>query len=322
MELGLFYQLPVSNGQRIDERYRETTAQVVAADVLGFHTAWFAEFHFAQSFSTLASPFLFMASLAPVTSSIRLGTAAVIPALHHPVRLVEEAGMLDVLTGGRLELALGRGGIGSHFEGYQQDVYQRTEKLHEALWHLKVAWHTAHTITGVDDNPYLHHITPLPVQQPHPPITVVANSESTALLAAQHHYHCMINSVVNPFNDRFFELASIYHEQSVQAQMSAVVPVLITENKTMKENVIRSFSKYLGSSPSHFQEYARDRAITGTLSECVEQIEALQAKANLKQLICWFNPGGLIPHEQVIESMTLLMSTVNVNQSIKNFIHE
>ena len=90
----------------------------------------------------------------------------------------------------------------------------------------------------------------------------------------------------------------------------------------MKGNAMRSFSKYLGSSPSHFHEYARKRAITGTLSERVEQIEALQSKANLRQLICWFNPGGLIPHEQVIESMTLLMSKVNVNQPNKKLIHE
>jgi len=315
MELGLFFQIPVSNGQSVPERYRDTTDQVLVADKLGYHTAWFAESHFIQTFSTLASPFLFIASLAPTTNHIRLGTAAVIPSLHHPVRLIEEAGMLDVMTRGRLELALGRGGIVSHFQGYDEEVSDRTKKFEESLVLLKNAWGTHHLIAGESSNEFLHAITPKPVQKPHPPISIVANSQSTALFAASGKYHCIINSVVNNFNGDFFELSHCYHSASTHTNLSAVIPVLITGNKSMEEQARRSFSKYLGISPSNFNDYATSRVVIGSPGECVDQLQHISERANLKQLICWFNPGGLIPHEQVLESMTLLAQENNLSIS-------
>ena len=67
---------------------------------LGFEGIFFSEHHFGRSYS--ASPNLLIAALAPRTTKLRLGVMGVV--LPHPARVVEEIGMLDHLTGGRLEI--------------------------------------------------------------------------------------------------------------------------------------------------------------------------------------------------------------------------
>jgi alkanesulfonate monooxygenase SsuD/methylene tetrahydromethanopterin reductase-like flavin-dependent oxidoreductase (luciferase family) len=304
VETGLFYQLPVSNGQQAVTRYHQTLQQVALADALGYHSAWFAEFHFAESFSALPSPFVFMAAAAVLTRRIRLGTAAVIPALHHPVRLVEEAAMLDLLSHGRLELALGRGGIECHFRGYGADVAQRGEKLLEALAFLKQTWHMANPVdaNAVKTLP-LADIAPLPLQQPHPPVSIVANSVSTACFAAEYGYNCIINSVVNPLTQGFYEIGHSFHRSAAAGHLSAVIPVLITENRSALHQVRRSFLKYLGAYGGSFPELAGKLGVSGTAAECADQLAQIRHRAGLQRVIAWFNPGGLVSHERIKASM-------------------
>jgi alkanesulfonate monooxygenase SsuD/methylene tetrahydromethanopterin reductase-like flavin-dependent oxidoreductase (luciferase family) len=58
---------------------------------------------------TCPSPHLLLAAAAVKTSRIRLGTAVTVLPLYSPIRVAEGAGMLDLLSGGRFELGLGRG---------------------------------------------------------------------------------------------------------------------------------------------------------------------------------------------------------------------
>ncbi len=108
MRLGLFctYENP---RQDYASAYAEQTTLVQRVEDLGFEEAWIAEHHFnpqAASPSCLA----ILAYLAGRTTRIRLGTAAVLLPLHHPVSVAEDAATVDVLSGGRLELGVARGG--------------------------------------------------------------------------------------------------------------------------------------------------------------------------------------------------------------------
>ena len=75
---------------------------------LGFDEAWFAEHHHSD-YGLIASPNLVIASLAHRTKHLRLGNLVNVLPLYDPMRLAEECGMLDILTGGRLNVGLGRG---------------------------------------------------------------------------------------------------------------------------------------------------------------------------------------------------------------------
>jgi alkanesulfonate monooxygenase SsuD/methylene tetrahydromethanopterin reductase-like flavin-dependent oxidoreductase (luciferase family) len=71
-------------------------------EALGFEGIFFSEHHFGGSFS--ASPNLLIAAVAQRTRKLRLGVMGVVLPYYHPARVVEEIGLLDLLTGGRLEI--------------------------------------------------------------------------------------------------------------------------------------------------------------------------------------------------------------------------
>jgi alkanesulfonate monooxygenase SsuD/methylene tetrahydromethanopterin reductase-like flavin-dependent oxidoreductase (luciferase family) len=79
----------------------------VLAEELGFDGITVTEHH--APLMTCPSPHLLLAAAAVKTSAIRLGTAVTVLPLYSPVRVAEEAGTLDLLSGGRFELGLGRG---------------------------------------------------------------------------------------------------------------------------------------------------------------------------------------------------------------------
>src|SRR6185503_19581135 len=88
--------------------YAEVIEEAVEAEALGWDGFFFTEHHF-DAWSLAPSPNLLLAALAMKTRKMRLGTGVHILPVHDPVRLAEEAGMLDVMNGGRLEVGLGRG---------------------------------------------------------------------------------------------------------------------------------------------------------------------------------------------------------------------
>jgi alkanesulfonate monooxygenase SsuD/methylene tetrahydromethanopterin reductase-like flavin-dependent oxidoreductase (luciferase family) len=92
-----------------------TTEMVQMAEAAGFETAWAAEHH-AIEMTIAPSPFQLLAWWGAHTSTIRLGTAVAVAAYWHPIRLAGEAALLDVLSGGRLELGLGRGAYQREFD--------------------------------------------------------------------------------------------------------------------------------------------------------------------------------------------------------------
>ena len=89
--------------------YRETIELAVAAEELGFSSFWVAQHHGGGLDGLLPSPLVLLAAVAERTSTIRLGTAVIAAALEDPLRLAEDAAVVDLLSGGRLELGFGAG---------------------------------------------------------------------------------------------------------------------------------------------------------------------------------------------------------------------
>src|SRR3981081_336618 len=103
----------------------ETIELFVAAAARGVDSVWVAQHPFGPMVGTLPSPLPFLAAVAARTRRIRLGTAIIILPLEHPVRLAEDAAVVDLLSGGRLELGLGSGTDPEVFGALGYDSDQR-----------------------------------------------------------------------------------------------------------------------------------------------------------------------------------------------------
>jgi alkanesulfonate monooxygenase SsuD/methylene tetrahydromethanopterin reductase-like flavin-dependent oxidoreductase (luciferase family) len=122
--------------------------RAVLADRLGYDYYWLTEHHFGTEGAELSTnPLQIQTAIAALTRRIRLGQLANIVAFHHPLRLAEQIAILDNLSGGRVEVGLGRGYQGREAEtfGYAygstiQDQ-ERNRSFHaEAYEILLKAW--------------------------------------------------------------------------------------------------------------------------------------------------------------------------------------
>jgi putative FMN-dependent luciferase-like monooxygenase len=121
------------------ERYRLATAQIAHAERCGFDSAWIAQHHFHQAEGGLPAPLVFLAHVAAQTSTIRLGTGIVTLPLEEPIRVAEDAAVLDLLIDGRLELGVGTGGNPTAFAAFGLDSAKRREIFAENLAILRDA---------------------------------------------------------------------------------------------------------------------------------------------------------------------------------------
>jgi alkanesulfonate monooxygenase SsuD/methylene tetrahydromethanopterin reductase-like flavin-dependent oxidoreductase (luciferase family) len=157
------------------------------ADALGFQSLWMPENHFQRG--ATPSPLLALASLAARTKRIRLATTSLLLPLHHPMRVAAETSTLDVLSGGRLLLGLGRGFRAPVFEGFQVEARAKRDRFDEALDALLAVWsgepvalRGAH-FGALDGAPI--RLGMRPRQRPHPPLVVAAFGKKGLLQAAR-----------------------------------------------------------------------------------------------------------------------------------------
>ncbi|GAA1278988.1 putative FMN-dependent luciferase-like monooxygenase [Pseudonocardia aurantiaca] len=133
--LGLFTRL-LDPGYPPAEVYHHTLEQFAVAERLGFDIGWVAQHHFDPEEGGLPSPLVFLASVAARTERIRLGTGIITVALEDPVRVAEDAAVLDTLSGGRLELGLGSGGSTDAFTVFGRDPAARADLYSDAVARL------------------------------------------------------------------------------------------------------------------------------------------------------------------------------------------
>ena len=107
------------------DRYRLGAEQIVHAERQGFDSAWVVQHHFNENEGGLPALLVFLSYVAARTTRIRLGTGIVTLPLEEPVRVAEDAAVLDELSGGRLELGVGSGGTPSSFAAFERDSSAR-----------------------------------------------------------------------------------------------------------------------------------------------------------------------------------------------------
>lgn len=137
LRLGFFTRL-LDDGDAA-ERYRCALAQIRHAEAQGFDSAWVAQHHFHADEGGLPSPFVFLAQVAALTSRIRLGTGIVTLPMELPIRVAEDAAVLDLISGGRVELGVGSGGNPEAFAAFGLHDADRRQVFADKLAELVAA---------------------------------------------------------------------------------------------------------------------------------------------------------------------------------------
>ena len=195
------------------ERYRLVTEQIAHAEALGFDSAWVAQHHFHENEGGLPSPLVFLAHVAQRTQRIRLGTGVVTLTMENAIRVAEDTAVLDLLSGGRLEVGLGTGGTAESFEAFgvasheRGAVYGRNLEILRAAWRgdalqggvriypaaphlLQRVWQATFSVEGgqragaAGEGLMLSRTQPRPEQAPHLTLSDIQNPIIDAYLAA------------------------------------------------------------------------------------------------------------------------------------------
>lgn len=208
MRFGLFC-LPAQcpgHHRSATETYAALIGSAVEAEQLGLHSIWFAEHHFSPYGGFIPSIPVLGAAVAANTERIRIGSAATVLPLRDAVETAESFAMLDVLSGGRLDVGVGRGFLPGEFAGRGVLMSDRAGLFTEGLSVLRGAWADGpftfrgehYRLDGVE-------VLPKPVQRPGPPLWIAASTSRDSFERAGREG---LNLMVNPYNRTTEELAA------------------------------------------------------------------------------------------------------------------
>ena len=181
---------------------RHTLEMVQMADAGGFAIAWAAEHH-ALEMTIAPNPFQILTWWAAHTSRIRLGTAVVVAAYWHPINVADEAALVDLLSGGRLEFGIGSGAYQREFDRMrpglkQSDAYKY---MHEMLPAVKALWQGDYAHEGEFWSFPASTSVPKPVQKPHPPVWVAARAPITYDYAVKNECNILSWPLTRPMSE-------------------------------------------------------------------------------------------------------------------------
>jgi alkanesulfonate monooxygenase SsuD/methylene tetrahydromethanopterin reductase-like flavin-dependent oxidoreductase (luciferase family) len=342
MKFGTFHLFQKPPGWTDEDVFRAELEQIETAETLGFDAVWLAEHHF-QWYGIATDLMVIGAWVAARTQRVRIGTAIVVLPFHNPVRLAEQVATLDLMSGGRLDIGVGRGYQAAEYAGFGLSMDESRGRFNECMDVLLKAW-TEESFSFEGQYNHLRDITvlPKPVQQPHPPIYVASwMTPETIVYAAERGWPIM--SPAGLAADQIKTNYQLYAE-TLEAQgkdvsnleLPALIHIYVDENEerakqTGVEHSMRygaslatlgtpvqkggglsqEYEQYkqFGESGLALREGRQELMLFGTPDSVARKIEWIRDELGVRYLMCWMNMGGL-EHDKVLRSMRLFAEEV------------
>ena len=316
-------------------------AEAIEADRLGLHSAWIGEHHFS-TLGVLSCPDLALAYIAARTERIRLAPAVTVLPLHHPIRVAEQWASLDLMSGGRVDFAAGRGYDRREYEPLGVDFDDNQSLFEESMEIVRRLWDA--------DGPISHEgrhyrfddvaITPRPVQRPLPAY-VASFSRPSIELAGR--LGCGL--IVAPFaaamsfgglrqvSDLYQETLARHGKPKGRMMCSYFLHFADTpageeaararQIRYYRECVIPSFPGDPATAPPSYryfidmvarlrtvrpEDLGENSVLIGSPARSADSLRRVQA-AGIDEVILYFNVS-MKPHAQVKEEMARFMAVV------------
>jgi alkanesulfonate monooxygenase SsuD/methylene tetrahydromethanopterin reductase-like flavin-dependent oxidoreductase (luciferase family) len=180
-------QLGVPSLENERQLFHDCVTQALAAEEYGYDRVWAVEHHALRWYAHMSAPEIFLTWVAAKTKRIRVGHGVVcLPfAYNHPIRVAERVATLDILSGGRVDMGVGRGATVQELGGFGIDPEQTLQQMLESIRMIPKMWRDEEfewngELLQVPPRP----IIPKPVQDPHPPLYMACTRNETLELAA------------------------------------------------------------------------------------------------------------------------------------------
>ncbi|MGH7801337.1 MAG: LLM class flavin-dependent oxidoreductase [Thermodesulfobacteriota bacterium] len=330
MKFGLFIMGTQSGS------YHDILEQVEYAEELGFDTVVLGERHFSHGDLLYPSPFSIAAAFAARTTRIRIGMAARVLSLDHPLHIAEDAATLDVLSGGRLDFGATRASLDeeSHIV-FQSPLDESRSRLKEALEVIVKAWtEEQFSYEGLYYKIPEVSVYPKPIQKPHPPIFLVAVSRETLAFAAEKGYSAITGAISSV--PELQETAGLYwnalqkaghNGRRAKLTINRFIYISDTDEKARREIEVSFMDfinnrapdlkstlirKYGSEEKFNFDRFINDFCIFGSPATVTLRIKELAEKIDLSYVLCSLNLITL-DHSLCIKSMELFAKEVMPN---------
>jgi alkanesulfonate monooxygenase SsuD/methylene tetrahydromethanopterin reductase-like flavin-dependent oxidoreductase (luciferase family) len=315
--------------------------EAIYADAIGLNSAWIGEHHFS-TLGVLSCPELVLAQVAARTDRIRLAPAVTVLPLHHPIRVAEQWATLDLLSGGRVDFAAGRGYDRREYAPFHASFEDNQAIFEEGMEIVRRLWEC--------DRPISHHgahysfddvaITPRPVQRPIPAY-VASFSRPSIELAGR--LGC--NLIVAPFAAAMTfgglrQVAELYRETCTHHGKpagrlmcsyflhfadtpEAEAAARARQIRYYKECVIAAFPGDPATAPPSYryfieivdrltkvrpEDLGENSVLLGPAAQIIDTLKTVEA-AGIDEVILYVNVG-LKPHPQVRDEMARFMAEV------------
>jgi alkanesulfonate monooxygenase SsuD/methylene tetrahydromethanopterin reductase-like flavin-dependent oxidoreductase (luciferase family) len=319
--------------------YHDILDQMQAAEELGYDAVVLAERHFRHSELLSPSPFCLAAAIAARTKRIRIGLAARILTLDHPLRIAEDAATLDVLSGGRLDFGATRASLDEECHNvFRSPIDESRSRFQEALEIIVGAW-TQDRFSYPGRHYCIPEVSvfPRPIQKPHPPISLVTVSPESLKFAAGRHYSAIIGAtrflpelqeaVLSYRNayaaaglngsrgglciNRFIYVSDT--DEHARREIEAPFLAFIEERAPDLRRVL--VRKYGSAERFSFERFREDFCIFGSPDTVATRIGQLQAGLGMTNLLCTLNFVTL-EHALCLRSMELFAREVMPRQEV------
>ncbi len=330
-----------NNSRSPNQLIADILDEAVYADVVELHSAWIGEHHFS-SLGVLSCPDLVLSHVAARTRRIRLAPAVTVLPLHHPIRVAEQWATLDLLSGGRVDFAAGRGYDRREYLPFKVSFEENQAIFNEGMEVVRKLWAAEDRISFHGKYYQFENvaITPKPLQKPIPAY-VASFSKPSIELAAK--LGCGL--IVAPFAAAMTfgglaEVAQLYHqacaaqgtrparlmcsyfihfadttEQETAARARQIryykecaIPALPSDPKTVPPSYRYFLDMVDRLGKVRPEDLTENSVLIGSSARITEILKKVEA-AGIDEVILYFNVG-LKPHSQVKDEMARFMAEV------------
>jgi alkanesulfonate monooxygenase SsuD/methylene tetrahydromethanopterin reductase-like flavin-dependent oxidoreductase (luciferase family) len=352
MKFGLLYEMETPrpwNAMSEYNTYWQALAQIELADRIGIDYVWEVEHHFLEEYSHSSAPEVFYGAVSQRTKNIRIahGVRLLPFNFNNPIKVAEQAAVLDILSNGRMELGTGRSTTAQELDGFSVDYDRTRQEVREALDVIVKAW----TDEILEYNGKLikvppRRVVPKPIQKPHPAMWMACVAPDSYQMAGDRGMGALsfslnfeqvqksMEAYHKSFANRTDQVGKVPNEA-----FAGLVICHVAENKEEEaiglegarwfmHNVAKLFEPLMTKNKLYSYEYLRNlmamdmdpkdtpdvklkehhMVVVGNPDEVNRKLETFE-RSGMEQVIM-FKQAGRIPHQNIMKSLRLISKHV------------